>query len=67
MVKAELSSCKASCAGFKGAALRDMSRASRVSKSARRASILAEKPFKINAIYTRRFLGARHPLCGIGV
>jgi hypothetical protein len=32
-----------------------------------RSGSIREKPFQINAIYTRRFLGARHPLCGIGV
>ncbi len=50
MDSCELSSCRASCAAWSGATLRDMSRASRASKSARRLSILAEKPFEINCL-----------------
>ena len=50
---AELSSRNAPSAGFRGDALRLMSRASRASRSARRLSILAEIPFEINCLCRR--------------
>jgi hypothetical protein len=50
MESRELSRCIASAAGFKGATLRCVSRASRASKSARRAEIVVEKPFEISCL-----------------
>ena len=49
-VKSELSRSLASSAGFKGATLREASRASRASRSARRSGSVAETPFEINCL-----------------
>ena len=61
IVKSELSSSWASSAGLRGATLRDESRASRASRSARRLSSVVEIPFEINCLWRR---SAR--CCGAG-
>ena len=53
MPMSELSSSKASSAGFKGATARDVSRWSRTLRSAKRLSMLAVFPFEINCLYRR--------------
>ena len=64
----ELSMTTASCAGLRGAALREVSRASRASKSARRSAILAEIPCAINCLCRRSArqaaLAVRYTLSG---